>query len=224
MSSSRDLLIDAEEKALLLFTEVEKRGLLVAGKLESALNGQVFELADELFGIEKYWHKRIVRSGKNTLLPYQENPEDLYLQEDDILFMDFGPIFESWEADLGRTFVIGNDPLKLKLKNDVETAWHECHSYFASNPSMSGADLYHFVIAKTTELGWEFGGEMAGHIIGQFPHERLDRENKELYIHPENTLSLQTPDKDGNKREWILEIHFVDRTKEIGGFFEQLLR
>ena len=27
----------------------------------------------------------------------------------------------------------------------------------------------------------------------------------------------------GEKRNWILEIHFVDKKKEIGGFFEQLL-
>jgi hypothetical protein len=31
------------------------------------------------------------------------------------------------------------------------------------------------------------------------------------------------PDANGNKRHWILEIHFVDREKQIGGFFEQLL-
>jgi hypothetical protein len=33
------------------------------------------------------------------------------------LFFDFGPIFEDWEADFGRTFVIGNDPIKHKLKS-----------------------------------------------------------------------------------------------------------
>jgi Xaa-Pro dipeptidase len=31
------------------------------------------------------------------------------------------------------------------------------------------------------------------------------------------------PDANGNRREWILEIHFVDRERKIGGFFEQLL-
>jgi Xaa-Pro dipeptidase len=29
--------------------------------------------------------------------------------------------------------------------------------------------------------------------------------------------------KKGLKKNWILEIHFVDEKKEIGGFFEQLL-
>jgi|TARA_B110000240_G_scaffold101915_1_gene115366 hypothetical protein len=27
----------------------------------------------------------------------------------------------------------------------------------------------------------------------------------------------------GDSRSWILEIHFVDSEKKIGGFFEQLL-
>jgi hypothetical protein len=31
------------------------------------------------------------------------------------------------------------------------------------------------------------------------------------------------PDTEGNKREWILEIHFIDSSEEIGGFFEQVL-
>jgi hypothetical protein len=30
-------------------------------------------------------------------------------------------------------------------------------------------------------------------------------------------------DKEGMKRHWILEIHLVDRQREIGGFMEQLL-
>ena len=31
-----------------------------------------------------YWHKRIVRSGPNTLLPYRENPPDRAIGTDDI--------------------------------------------------------------------------------------------------------------------------------------------
>ena len=110
-------LIEAERKALDLFNQIEKKGLIVANKSETDLNKEIFELAFELFGIKKYWHKRIVRAGKNTLLPYRENPENLTINEDDILFFDFGPVFEDWEADVGRTYVLGNDPNKLKLKN-----------------------------------------------------------------------------------------------------------
>ncbi len=117
-----DRLLWAQQQALLLFEEAEKRQLVAPGKTESVLNNEIYELAFEMFGIRKYWHKRIVRAGANTLLPYRENPPDLTLQDDDILFFDFGPVFEEWEADLGRTYVIGNNPRKLKLQSDIATA------------------------------------------------------------------------------------------------------
>lgn len=34
---------------------------------------------------------------------------------------------------------------------------------------------------------------------------------------------MRAPDQNGHPRDWILEIHFVDRKLEIGGFMEQLL-
>ena len=61
----------------------------------------------QMYGISRYWHKRIVRAGRNTLAPYDENPPDLTVGEDDIVFLDLGPVFEEWEADFGRTFVVG---------------------------------------------------------------------------------------------------------------------
>jgi hypothetical protein len=54
-----------------------------------------------MYGISRYWHKRIVRAGRNTLAPYDENPPDLTVGEDDIVFLDLGPVFEQWEADSG---------------------------------------------------------------------------------------------------------------------------
>jgi Xaa-Pro dipeptidase len=223
--SVRENLITAEEKALQLFSAIESRGLITAGKTEHELNTEIFALAKELIGIEKFWHKRIVRAGKNTLQPYNENPPDLILQPDDILFFDFGPIFEDWEADIGKTYVIGNDPLKKKLANDVEAAWHEAQEWLKSKTSLTGAAFFDYVVKLSEKYGWEFGGEIAGHLIGKFPHEMGLADGKfELYIHPENHEDMFAPDKNGNKREWILEIHFVNREKEIGGFFEQLLR
>ena len=216
-------LIEAEKKAATLFQEIEKNELMVAGKTEKELNSEIFDLAFELYGIKKYWHKRIIRAGKNTLKPYHENPKNLTLQKDDILFIDFGPIFEEWEADFGRTYVLGNDPSKHQLKNDIELAWHECRDFYQTKSKITGAEFYDYAVSTAKKYGWEFGGEIAGHIIGHFPHERLEKEDKTNYIHPDNHKSMASPDNTGNKREWILEIHFVDRKKQIGGFFEQLL-
>jgi Xaa-Pro dipeptidase len=224
MNNARQNLMGAEEKALQLFKVIESSGLIVPGKSEHELNTEIFELAENLLGIKKFWHKRIVRAGKNTLAPYSENPPDLILQEDDILFFDFGPLFEEWEADIGKTMVIGNDPDKLKLSRDVETAWHETKKWFDQQNKLTGAELFNFTVDLAKKYGWEFGGEIAGHLIGKFPHEMGLADRKfELYVHPENHTNMFAPDKNGNQRNWILEIHFVNKEKEIGGFFEQLL-
>ena len=225
MSNSVDFrkLVEAEKKAALLFDEIEKQQLIYQGKSEHLINQEIYQLAFKLFGIKKYWHKRIVRAGKNTLHPYDVNPENLMVQEDDIVFLDFGPIFEDWEADYGRTFVLGSDPLKLKLKEDVKNAWDQACSFYFSEKNLTGAVFYNYCCSLAKEKGWEFGGPIAGHLIGHFPHEKLEKENKTNYIHPENHISMNALDRKGKTRHWILEIHFVDRQKEIGGFFEQLL-
>jgi Metallopeptidase family M24 len=215
--------LNAEKIAIELFKEIETRNLITAGKDENTLNEQIFKLAKELFGIEKHWHKRIVRCGENTLHPYKENPPNIIIQTDDILFFDFGPIIENWEADLGRTFVLGNDPLKHKLKNDIERAWKETKSWFDQQLELKASKLFEFANNKASEFGWEFGGEIAGHLIGEFPHERLEPNNYQLYVHPDNHNDMFQLDASGQKRNWILEMHFVDRKNKIGGFYEQLL-
>jgi len=223
MDNTKLKLIKAEQIAVQLFDEAAKRNLIVAGKSEEELNKDIFNLALEMFGIEKHWHKRIVRSGANTLQPYNENPPNKILEEDDILFFDFGPIIENWEADLGRTYVIGNNPIKLKLKNDIEKAWNETKEWFDKQIELKASDLFQYAVQKAKDFGWEFGGIIAGHLIGEFPHEKLEPGNYQLYVHPDNHNDMFLLDANGKKRHWILEIHFVDRKNEIGGFYEQLL-
>jgi Xaa-Pro dipeptidase len=52
-----------------------------------------------------------------------KTPPDLTVGEGDIVFLNLGPVFEEWEADFGRTFVVGQDPLKRKLCRDIEEAF-----------------------------------------------------------------------------------------------------
>jgi Xaa-Pro dipeptidase len=223
MNVTRTKLIEAENIARELFCAIELRQLIRPGKSEKELNEDIFNLADELYKIKKYWHKRIVRAGVNTLLPYDENPPNLVLAADDILFLDFGPILEEWEADFGRTYVLGNDPVKHKLKADIERAWYEARDWFNTQTKLTGAAFHRYIVELAGRYGYSYGGQLAGHLIGHFPHERLDPKDFGLYVHPENPNDMFLPDADGNKREWILEIHFVNREKQIGGFFEQLL-
>ncbi|OCB76518.1 M24 family metallopeptidase [Flavobacterium crassostreae] len=223
MLDTKAQLIHAEKIAQQLFVAIEQEQLIQPGKSEKELNDEIFKLADQLFGIKKFWHKRIVRSGANTLLPYDENPPNLILQQDDILFVDFGPILEGWEADFGRTYVIGNNPDKHKLKTAVALAWQEAKDWFDKHQELTGAAYWHYLTELAKKYGYVYGGSIGGHLIGHFPHENIDPENYTLYIHPENPNDLFLADANGNKREWILEIHFIDTKNQIGGFFEQLL-
>ncbi len=62
-------LLEAQNKAEKLFHEIEQRSLIRPGITESALNEEIFALAKEMFGITTYWHKRIVRAGRNSCCP-----------------------------------------------------------------------------------------------------------------------------------------------------------
>lgn len=70
-------LLDAQIKAQRLFAEVEEHGLIRPGTCETEINESIYTLAQRMYGITRYWHKRIVRAGRNTLQPYDENPPDL---------------------------------------------------------------------------------------------------------------------------------------------------
>lgn len=216
-------LLGAQTKAAQLFHAVEARGLIRPGITESRLNEDIYALAKEMFGITTYWHKRIVRAGANTLLPYAENPLDLTLGKDDILFLDLGPVFEAWEADFGRTFVLGSDPRKHKLRDDVGRAFTAGKQYFKDHPQIISSELYRYAQSLAARFGWEFGGPIAGHLIGQFPHEKISGDKVTLYVHPDSHLPMYSLDENGQRRHWILEIHFIDREHQIGGFYEELL-
>jgi hypothetical protein len=207
-----------------LFKAVEKNNLIVAGKSEEQLNMEITQLARDKFGIEKHWHKKIVRSGVNTLSIYGDNPPNQILQPDDILFIDFGIVADGWESDYARTYVLGNNARKIKLKNDVEKAWYEIQEWFHKQTSLKASELFQFTRGKAREYGWTSAGEIAGHIVGEFPHEQpVDPKSLELDVHPDNDHDIFLLDANGSKRHWILEIHFVDKENKIGGYFEQLL-
>jgi len=98
-------LLAAQASAVALFDEVVARGIIAPGRGEQAVSDQIRDLANEMFGKTRHWHKRIVRSGPHTLFPYRENPPDRVIEADDIVFADFGPVFESYIAP-GNTTVM----------------------------------------------------------------------------------------------------------------------
>jgi Xaa-Pro dipeptidase len=216
-------LLAAQVKAEALFAEVVDRGLVSAGKLESELTEEIHALAQSRFGVRRHWHKRIARAGPNTLLTYYEDSTDRRITADDIVYLDFGPVFEEWEADFGRTYVVGSDPDKHRLVADLSRAFACGKNFYQQSPNLTAGQLYDYVEGLAADYGWQWGAKTAGHLIGHFPHETKPQDPDRLRIRHGNTVSLREPDTNGRPRHWILEIHFVDRIRQIGGFFEELL-
>lgn len=216
-------LLEAQDKAARLFEKVSKQQLVRAGIGERALADEIRDLAADMFGVTRHWHKRIVRCGENTLETYRVNPPDRVIADDDIVFLDFGPIFEEWEADFGRTFVLGGDPRKLSLCADLPEVWQAGRNYFAQRSDVSGEELFNFVAAESRSRGWDFGGVIAGHLVGEFPHENIAGDDIESYIAPGSSQPMRRNDRAGKMCHWILEVHLVDRHRRFGGFHEELL-
>ncbi len=215
-------LLTAQNKAEALFADVVTGGLIRPGRLESELTADIHALAKERFGVRRHWHKRIARAGPNTLLTYYDAPSDRRIAEDDIVYLDFGPVFEAWEADFGRTYALGADPVKHRLIADLAVAFEAGRKLYQDTPQLTAGELYDFVVGMAAPRGWEFGAPTAGHLIGHFPHEHSPDPARFSIRHGCQT-ALREPDEAGRPRHWILEIHFIDRARQIGGFYEELL-
>ena len=218
-----DRLLDAQAKAAELFAAIAARGIIAPGVREVQASNAIRDLAAGMFGVDRHWHKRIVRAGPNTLQPYRENPPDRVITDDDIVFCDFGPIFEEWEADFGRTFVLGHDPVKLRLRDALPVIFDAGRRFFDAHPDVTGEQLYAHMVSLAADAGWEFGGSIAGHLVGQFPHEKIDGAEIESYIAPGSDRPMRRHDRNGQICHWILEVHLTDPGRQIGGFFEELL-
>ena len=213
----------AEATALALLDAIEARGLITPGRTEREVEHDIYALALADFDVEKHWHKRIVHAGVNGLATARENPPVLTIAEDDLVFLDLGPVFEDWEADVGRSYVVGNDPDKHRLVADLPKQFDIVKQRFDQTPDITGAELYAFACDSASAAGWRFGGVIAGHIVGEFPHAHLPGEKDFYRINPENVTRLRDPDPLGQDRFWILEIHLVDSAGRYGGFYERLM-
>jgi len=216
-------LLDAQGKAAQLFDEVERRAMIRPGVGERQLSDEIHHLAAQMFGVTRHWHRRIVRAGENTLQPFNERPPDRVVAAGDIVFLDLGPIFEEWEADFGRTFVLSDHPGKKAIRDALPRVWQAGREYFNRRPDVTGAELFDYVVEVTHAEGFEFGSSIAGHLVGEFPHKKIAGTGVEWYIMPGSDKPMRRMDPSGRLCHWILEIHLVDRVGGFGGFYEQLL-
>jgi hypothetical protein len=135
-------LLHAQARAVELFAIVEQRGIIAPGVCEIQASDEIRDLAAGMFGVDRQWHKRIVRAGPNTLKPYRQNPPDRVIAED--------------------------DPAKHALCDSLPVVWDAGRAFFESHSDITGEELFVHVREMAAVAGWEFGGEIAGHLVGQF--------------------------------------------------------
>lgn len=218
-----EALIAAEQRAFALLGAIEAAGVITAGCSELEIEGAIHAIASRDFGVTAHWHDRVVRAGPNTLCVAGEAAPDRIVAENDIVFVDLGPVFGDWEADVGRSYVVGDDPEKLRLVEDLERVFYAVKARYEGDPDISGASLYRIAQEEAAARGWCFGGKIAGHLVGKYPYARSPAGKEGGRISPANQERMRDPDPLGQDRHWILEIHLVSQDQTFGGFYERLL-
>ena len=125
-----------------------------------------------LVGLLHGWHGVYVRFGTNTVLTYWDKDKeapDVVLRNNDIFYIDIGPVWEKWEGDGGSTFVIGNDPEMHRARASVRQVFDRVHEKWRTD-ALTGAALYEYASGVARLLGWELAPGVDGHRLGDFPH------------------------------------------------------
>ena len=162
-------------------------------------------------GMELAWHPLLIRFGANTLKIFSDRtPGDAVLGEDDIYFIDMGPVFGGHEGDVGATFATGPNPAKQACARDVKTLFERVKAIWDGG-TVTGYDLYDAAQAEAAALGWVLNLDIAGHRVGDYPHS----------VHQGGKLGTlaQVP----SPGLWILEMQIRHPTEPFGAFYEDLL-
>lgn len=163
-------------------------------------------------GMELDWHPLLVRFGPNTLKLFSEKSDgDPVLGEDDIFFIDMGPVFGGHEGDAGATYVTGKDPEMAACAKAARTLFDKVRKIWHKG-DVGGIALYEAAAHEAHKMGWELNLEVKGHRVSDYPHRALPPGGK-----------LGTLEDVPGAGLWILEIQIRHPTRLFGAFFEDLL-
>src|SRR5580658_3213518 len=109
------------------------------------------------------WHHIIVRCGSNTTKDFMARSEPgVVLGDNDIFFVDIGPIYGDYEGDAGDTFVFGDDPDHHRAKRDARSIWEDVRQVWFDR-QITGVELYEYAEKAAADLGWKLNLDLSGH-------------------------------------------------------------
>ncbi len=161
--------------------------------------------------IDKNWHAPKIRFGPNTLKSFKEISDPYILKEEDIFYVDIGPVVNEHEADYGETFFVGQNYEHKKISDACQKIFDEVNHYWIKTKS-PGPQLYEFADQAARYHGYRLNMGSDGHRIGDFPHHVFF---KGAIIECQEELL---------ENAWILEIQLDHPNLKFGAFFEDILR
>lgn len=162
------------------------------------------------FPVEKQWHPPKLRFGPNTLKNFKDASDSYVLQEEDLFFIDIGPVIHGHEADYGETFAIGSVYDYKNIADTAQKIFHEVGNFWLKD-RCDGTTLYEFAKSRANHYGYDLNMGSDGHRIGDFPH----------HIHFKGAI-IECPEVI-IPNAWILEIHLYDKKRKFGAFYEDIL-
>lgn len=163
------------------------------------------------YGITKNWHPAKLRFGPNTVKAFKEESDPYVLKDEDIYFIDIGPVVEEHEADYGETFSIGSNFEYKRIADCAQKLFEEVADHWRAN-KLRGPELYKWASEKAKALGYHLNMGSDGHRIGDFPHHVFF---KGPIIECDEALLPNA---------WILEIQLDGPNKKFSAFYEDILR
>jgi len=195
----------------LTFEAVKQIAAAITPGMTEGRGGEVAQEILEAMGMERLWHRNVIRFGPGTLETFfGAFTPDYVLQDDDIFYVDLGVVWGGHEGDAGDTFTVGSDPEMAACAQAARDLWDEVAARWRDE-GISGAALYAFAKTRAEAMGWRLNWEVKGHRVSDFPHA--------IY----KAGALGDFDKPPTTGLWILEIQLAHPTRPIGAFYEDLL-
>jgi methionine aminopeptidase len=176
---------------------------------------EAIKLANKYFmgqGVRKFWHKTHIRFGASTILSFNDTyRENVILKENDIFYIDIGPVWDGVEGDCGNTFVIGSNPKYEKITKDIKVLFDDIFHYWKTTES-TGKQLFDYSKTQVEKMNYLLEPSyVKGHRLSEFSHLKY------------TSMSLFDLDFIPSSERWILELQICDPSLKFGAFYEDLL-
>ena len=158
-------LIAAQRATLAVVAQLERE--VRPGLTERELAARAEELARER-GATGFWTPVAVGAGPGALVCHPDfPPTDRAVAGDDLVWFDVTPDFGGWPGDVTRSVVVGDDPARLRVLDDVRRIQQTLLEYV--RPGMRANELFGYARTLIDAEGYELLDLLGniGHDLGE---------------------------------------------------------